>query len=744
MRLSNPQPRHSVESRAKRAFDGWFVAAAGLVSLLVACVFLTLGKTQRLNDDASWVAHTHEVLRTLQDLDNHMLRAQTAHRLYLILGEDAALVEIADNITSARQDVEKVKNLTDDNQEQQAHIPDLAQQIDRLERLWVDARKTREEQGMDAVAEITAKGESRRVMQDLGSLLGSMGKMERDLLEDRLEQRNETFRTAVVTELLSGVAAVAGVVAFTVLLRRHLSARNAAAAIIAEQRERFRTTLASIGDAVMTTDIDGRVTGLNAVAESLTGWRSEEAAGQPLDRVFNIVNETTRQPVPSPVVRAIREGVVVGLANHTVLLAKDGTERPIDDSAAPIRCAEGQVVGCVLVFRDVTERRRAEQASRDASRHKDEFLATLAHELRNPLAPIASALSILKLVPDDRDACRQAIDTMDRQMTQMVRLIDDLLDVSRISRGKLDLRKQRVELASIVYQAVEICRPLVEGARHELTIDLPKEPAYLDADAVRLAQVFSNLLNNACKFTAAGGHISLTATCRGNEALVSIKDSGIGIPQDQLEFIFGMFSQINGPLDRTHGGLGIGLTLVKKLVELHDGRIEARSEIGKGSEFVVMLPLASSPRVPSPVTSEPALPAASPATETPAASVRRRILVVDDNRDSAESLTILLRLAGNETHTAYDGQEALDLATKVQPDVLLLDIGLPKLNGYDVCRRIREHPWGRNVLMVALTGWGQDDDRRKSREAGFDDHLVKPVQHAALMKVLAQAQPPRV
>lgn len=731
-----------MENQGQRTFDRWLIAAAGLVVLLIVAVFLTLEKTRQLNDDALWVAHTHEVLRTLQELDNHMLQAQASHRLYLILGQDTALDELANAHAAARQDILKMKGLTADNPQQQDRIPNLEKQIDELERLRADARRLRDEKGLEAVGQAMAAQQSGQTMAGLRKLLDSMKKTEQDLLDDRLQERNDTFRIAIATELLSGAAAVVGVVAFTALLRRHLAARNSAAATIAEQRERLRTTLASIGDAVVTTDIRGRVTSLNAVAEALTGWTNDDAAGQPLDRVFQIVNEETRQPVPSPVVRAIREGVIVGLANHTVLLAKDGAERPIDDSAAPIRCAEGQVVGCVLVFRDVTERRLAEQAAREASRHKDEFLATLAHELRNPLAPITNALSILRLASDDPEARSRATETMERQVTQMVRLIDDLLDVNRISRGKLALRKQRTELASVVYQAAEICRPLVESAGHELKIELPEQPVYLHADAVRLAQVFSNLLNNSCKFTEPGGRLQLSAVRQGEEVVVSIKDNGVGIPPDKLESIFGMFSQIGGALERTKGGLGIGLTLVKTLVELHGGHIEARSEgLKKGSEFIVTLPIVSSPVGGLPVADEQAGSAASPATET--AAERRRVLVVDDNRDSAESLAMLLRLAGNETHTAYDGREALTVAGKVRPDVLLLDIGLPELNGYDVCRRIREQPWGQSVLMVALTGWGQEEDRRKSREAGFNDHLVKPVEHAALMKVLARASPGR-
>jgi signal transduction histidine kinase/ActR/RegA family two-component response regulator len=379
--------------------------------------------------------------------------------------------------------------------------------------------------------------------------------------------------------------------------------------------------------------------------------------------------------------------------------------------------------------------RRREQHEREADRRKDEFLATLAHELRNPLAPIHNALSILKLAYNDRETFERSTGMIGRQLAQLVRLIDDLLDVSRISRGKLELRRERVELAPIVHQAVETCCPIAEPAgQQEVTVALPPQPVYLDEDPVRLSQVICNLLNNACKFSGQDGRISLNAERCGNDVTISVKDNGIGIPHDKLDSIFEMFSQIDKSLERSQGGLGIGLALSKRLVALHGGTIEARSGgSGKGSEFIVRLPLAGD--------------SASPPPEEPQNEVspggKHRILVVEDNRDSAESMATLLRLTGNEASVASDGEEALAAAEKQRPDVILLDIGLPKLNGYDVCRRIRGNPWAEDILIIALTGWGQKEDRRKSAEAGFDGHLVKPVEHGELMKLLAH-QPPQV
>ena len=519
---------------------------------------------------------------------------------------------------------------------------------------------------------------------------------------------------------------------------RDITERRRAEEALGKQSEWLRVTLASIGDAVITTDTQGTVTYLNGVAESLTGWKSDEAAGQPLETVFHIVNENTRKTVENPVTRALKEGVIVGLANHTVLIAKDGTEKAIDDSAAPIRDEQGKLAGVVLIFRNITERRRVDNELRqyaadlsESNRRKNEFLAMLAHELRNPLAPIRNAVHVLQLTGGNAAAVKSASEMLERQIGQMVRLVDDLLDVSRISRGKIELCKQRVELGSVVKQAVEAARSLVECMEHELTVTLPPQPVYLNADPTRLAQVVGNLLNNACKFTNKGGRICLTVEREGKQAVIRVRDNGIGIAAHHHSRIFDMFTQVNTSLERSVGGLGIGLMLVKNLVEMHDGMAEVHSAgLGQGSEFVVRLP----------ILVETAEPPPEPTVSGPTPTTSRRILVVDDNRDSAESLAMLLKLMGNKTHTAYDGLEAVEAAATVKPDVILLDIGLPKLNGYEACRRIREQPWGKNMVLVALTGWGQEEDRQKSREAGFDGHIVKPVDHVALTKLLAETE----
>ena len=340
-------------------------------------------------------------------------------------------------------------------------------------------------------------------------------------------------------------------------------------------------------------------------------------------------------------------------------------------------------------------------------------------------------MEIINHADGDSKLLQKARGTMDRQLAQMVRLVDDLLDVSRITRDRIELRKSGVELNSILHHAVETCRPLVESSQLKLTLDLPTDPIYLHADAARLIQVFGNLLNNACKYNAPGGHIWLSAVRQGTDVVVAVKDNGVGIPPDMVPSIFQMFTQVDTTLERSQGGLGIGLSLVKRFVEMHGGTIEASSAgVGQGSEFVVRLPVPAE----LPLDTQPPDP---PAIQD--AATCHRILVVDDNRDSANSLAMLLRLTGNETETAYDGLEALEAAERFRPDVVLLDIGLPKLNGYDVARRMRQESWGHGMTLVALTGWGQAEDRRQSADAGFDYHIVKPVDFNALKKLLGES-----
>ncbi|MBG6078002.1 PAS domain S-box protein [Polaromonas sp. CG_9.11] len=500
---------------------------------------------------------------------------------------------------------------------------------------------------------------------------------------------------------------------------------------VRDQQFYTRSLIESNIDALITTDPRGIITDVNKQMEALTGCTRDELIGAPFKDYF-----TNPERAEAGIKLVLGEGKVTDY--ELTARARDGKETVVSYNATTFHNRDRKLRGVFAAARDVTERKRYEQSLQEADRRKNEFLAMLAHELRNPLAPIRNALQIIRLTasrerqrPED-EAVRSASAMMDRQVGQMVRLVDDLLDVSRISRGKIELRRGQIELASAVYHAAEAIRPQCKSMDQTLTVTLPPKPIFLNADSTRLAQVVGNLLNNAYKFTDKGGQIWLTVECESKQAVIRVRDNGIGIAADQLPRIFEMFTQLDRSLERSQSGLGIGLTLVKSLVELHDGTVEVHSAgVGQGSEFTIRLPILVETPQPPP----------EPTAGEPTPTTARRILVVDDSRDSATSLAKLLNLTGHETHTAYDGLQAVEAAATFRPDVILLDIGLPKLNGYEACRKIRERPWSKDIVIVALTGWGQDEDRRKSKESGFDGHLVKPVDYAVLTKLLAELQP---
>lgn len=427
------------------------------------------------------------------------------------------------------------------------------------------------------------------------------------------------------------------------------------------------------------------------------------------------------------------EVALSGNSTHFVTESTAFGDRWFEVSA--FRLGEAQGAKVAVLLNDISERKHLEDELRvlaatlsEADRRKNQFLATLAHELRNPLAPIRNGLQVMKLAKDDKQIVEQTRGMMERQIGHMVRLVDDLLDSSRISRGKVQLRKELVSLADVIQQAVETSRPAIDAGGHQLTLHLPAEPIFVVADTTRMSQVLSNILNNSAKYCDGSGPIALTVLVNGNDAEIRVKDSGIGIPHEMLPKVFDLFTQVDQTLEKSQGGLGIGLSLVKAIVEMHEGTVEAISAgPGLGSEFVIRIPVV---RPHSESTSE----------DRPDVSTRPkpcRILIADDNRDSALSLALMLKMLGNETQTAHDGLEALSVADVFRPDVVLLDIGMPKLNGYETARKLRALSWGAALKLVALTGWGQDSDRVRSREAGFDRHLVKPVDPAALQKLLS-------
>lgn len=499
------------------------------------------------------------------------------------------------------------------------------------------------------------------------------------------------------------------------------------------QRRVYETVLSNTEDFNYVFDLEGRFIYINRALLAL--WRKElsEAVGK------NFFDLGYPPQLAARLQQQIQQVIDTeqSLKGETSYKSADG-ERQYEYIFVPVLGSHGEVEAVAGSSRDITERKALEDNLRqlaadlsETDHRKTEFLATLGHELRNPLAPIRTGLELMKLVSDDPVQMEEVRRMMEVQAQQMVRLIDDLLDVSRISQGKLTLRRRRVALAEVVQNAVEASRPFIDEAGHQLTVTLPPQSVSIEADPNRLAQVVSNLLNNSAKYTPQRGHIWLTAEHEEGDVIIRVSDDGIGIPAEVQNDIFEMFNQINRDLEHGHKGLGIGLTLVKRLVEMHGGRVEVRSNgVGQGSEFSVRLPISVESS-----TSE------REATEHDVAVTTSglRILVVDDNKAAADMLSMVVKTLGNDVRTANDGQQAIEVAAEFLPDVVLMDIGMPKMNGYEAARHIRQQPWSEKMVLVALTGWGQDEDKQRTKEAGFDHHLVKPAEPADLQRLLAMA-----
>lgn len=571
---------------------------------------------------------------------------------------------------------------------------------------------------------VWASARGRGVYDEGGNLRRTVGIVQditqRKLAEENLRQSDERHRflsrLAEVTQALVDPNEVMALSAR--LLAEHLSADRCAYADVEDEQ-----TFIIIGDySVNVPSIVGRWP-VNAFGTACT---RHMLANEPF-----VVNDAETDP------RITANDIVAYRATNVravicVPLHKEGrfTAAMAIHQTTPRfwQADEIQLVSTVVArCWEALERARVVEQLRDADRKKDDFIALLAHELRNPLAPVRNGLQILHLATDQPEVARAAREMMDRQLGHMVRLIDDLLDVSRISRNKMELRRDRVTLSEVIQTAVETARPAIDMEAHDLEIFLPAEPIVLDADLTRLAQVFSNLLTNSAKYTPRGGHIGVSAELQGDEVLVSVKDNGIGIPLASQGHIFEMFSQVDRASERSVGGLGIGLALVKGLVEMHGGKVTVHSAgSDHGSEFLVTLPILSRP------DDSPA----NPLLRSAKLGAGLRVLVVDDNRDGAMSMAMMLELLGVETRTAYDGVEALQMTESFRPQVILMDVGMPRMDGYEATRQIRRTAGGQNLRVVALTGWGQDNDRHQSREAGCDAHLVKPVELDDLKRVL--------
>ena len=541
-----------------------------------------------------------------------------------------------------------------------------------------------------------------------------------------------------------------------VLVFRDVTKQRHAEDAIAEQREWFETTLESIGDAVIATDVQGQVVFMNPIAEHLTGWRLAEARGRSCADTFNIINENTRRSVESPVSRVLAEGTVVGLANHTVLIAADGTERPIDDSGAPIRSRDGRIVGVVLVFRDVSERRRGEVERRDAAlererlleaeraaradaeranRVKDEFVAMVSHELRTPLNAILGWTQLMVKPGAGADVMTRGLDVIARSTRLQTQLISDLLDISRIVSGKLQLDIAHVHLASVVGDAIDTVQRDADDKHIAISRDLDDSVGAIAGDPARVQQIVWNLLSNAIKFTPDGGQISVRLCKSPAGAQITVSDTGVGIRSDFLPHIFDRFQQADQSITRRVGGLGLGLSIAKHLAELHGGSITADSAgIGRGATFTVVLPSSAGERAADPASLGGRLrDAAQPRDSLNAL----RILIVEDEPDTCEFLDRFLRSYGADVIISHSAQQALARLSDGRIDILVSDIGLPDVDGYDLIHRIRGLPAGGAIPAVALTAYARTEDRMRAFRAGYQAHLAKPIEPAELVATIA-------
>ena len=560
------------------------IGAVLLAAFLVSNALVSYNNLRHLRDEAQRVAHTHEVIQGTDKLLASLRSIESGQRGYFITSDPEFLEPANIGFVQYGPQLERLSALVSDNPPQSERVASLARLVARRlveTRSCIEAIRRRD---LAAARMIVESGEGNRLMEEIRSVTDELEREEVRLLDERRQAARIAFDTASATVLFSAGVGLAAIATFAVLLSRHLRVRSQASHVLQEQRERFRATLAGIDDAVIVTDLAGRITFLNTVAEKFTGWPASEAMNRPLDEVYR------------------SESVAVGAIHapriDSFVVARSGERRPVEQMSNPLRELSGILTGSIIVFRDISVRRQSESellklanSLAEADRRKDEFLATLAHELRNPLAPIRNGLEIIRLTGSS-PAIDPVCDVMNRQLNHLVRLVDDLMDVSRISRNKMQLRLERVDLAAAIRSAVEACQPSIDANGLELSVTLPADPVELRADYTRLSQVFSNLLNNAAKYTERGGRIELIAQRGEGEVVVHVKDTGIGISAESLGRVFDLFAQIEGSVDRAQGGLGIGLMLVKRIVEMHGGRVEAASAgEGMGSEFTVRLPM---------------------------------------------------------------------------------------------------------------------------------------------------------
>jgi len=721
--------------RDSRRLFALFVALTSFLIVTTATLFWIGTLHIRINRarvaEEMYVAELTDVVLTLTE-------AETGQRGYLLTGDERYLAPYNAGLRRVADEVRRLRERAPAHEVSPADLDRLtalaSQRLAALERtvaLYRDGQPER------ALAEVKG-GVGKQLMDDIRALVSKLNTAgDRRIAQLSAAADNRVLARTWAFIGVGGINLVAVAWAFG-RIRREIGRRQAIAAEVVRQRELLAVTLASIGDAVIVTDVQSRITFMNRVAEALTGWTADAATGQPCAAVFNIVNEESRKPVESPVDKVLALGLVVGLANHTLLIRKDGTEIPIDDSGAPIRSGDGEVRGVVLVFRDFSEHKASQKALWDAkaelesaAQAKDRFLAMLSHELRTPLTPVLALLTAWE--GDGRVPAGLGDDVrmMRRNVELEARLIDDLLDLTRIAKGKLSLNFEVADTRQLMGLVVEMFKPEVAQKRLDLVTRLDAARPFVRVDSARLQQVFWNVLKNAIKFTPDGGEIRIVSSndAAGN-LRVTVSDTGIGITPGSIGELFRPFQQGDPDVARRSGGLGLGLAISKALMDALGGTITAASEgRGRGSEFVVTLPSVDSP---ASALTFPAGPGETEATD----GRRLSILLVEDHADTARAMSRLLRGLGHQVESCHSVAGALALLERRSFDLMLSDIGLPDGTGIDLMRRVRER---HQFPAVALTGYGMDSDVAECRAAGFTTHLTKPITFQDLERVVRQA-----
>ena len=722
---------------------------AATAATIIATLVIGLTTLRSVYDASAMTAHTYSVISALRQLLATAIDAETGQRGFLITGATTYLEPFDRARANLAAQIGQLRMLTGDNAEQQADIDRLSAVAEVKFAELEETIQLRRADDLAGARALVLSHEGKRTMDEMREIVERMEARENVLLTARTAEADRNYRQAVIARYTNAAVGLLALGALFVVALRYGANRERALVIA----ERFRVTLASIGDAVIATDVEGRVTQMNAIAEGLTGWTQAEASGRPLDEVFVIVNEESRRPVEAPVAVVLREHKIVGLANHTMLIARSGKETAIDDSAAPIMSAAGRIVGVVLVFRDVTERRRVERirdealtyqqesarVEAEANRAKDEFLAMISHELRNPLHAIVGWTELLRRGGLDDAGRQRALAAVYSNARRQAVLIDELLDVSRMTSGKILLNRIPADLITLLEAAIDVVQPAADRKRLHLTtnVDAAIEPFPVDPE--RLQQILGNILSNAVKFTPEGGAIDVTLRRISTGVEFVIADTGEGIPPHLLDAVFERFRQVDGSASHRQGGLGLGLAIVKHLVEAHGGTVTASSEgEGSGTSVTVRLPFVAEAEPDSSL--EAASSASAPAPRLTGFSV----LVVDDDADSHQLLGTALEQDGATVLTASSADKALELLQTTRIHALVSDIAMPDEDGYDLIRKVRRLSGPPAAIpAIALTSLTREQDRRDAIAAGFHRHLSKPVDLVALVHTVAELVAPR-